>query len=249
MARRHAPQPAGPGAEKLRRGLCRRGFALSDRAGRGARARSASASVSSLLCDSTTRAAIAFAARHAAEWGARRHPPRHWPRRSSSTMLLHKLKLTALSLCCSWPSSPPASAVSPARPRSADETESERPPEPRLRSRPSPTTRPRARPGRMTVVGRVLDPQGKPVPNASVMVYGALKQAGGRARRRRTRGDRPGGLRRLGPVPARCAADLVGDALHGRRRGDRARATAPAGSTWTSTPTSLPPTSRSGPSR
>ena len=26
-------------------------------------------------------------------------------------------------------------------------------------------------PGRMFVVGRVLDPQGKPVPNASVMVY------------------------------------------------------------------------------
>lgn len=30
----------------------------------------------------------------------------------------------------------------------------------------------------MTVVGRVLDPKGKPVPNASVMVYGALKNPG-----------------------------------------------------------------------
>ncbi len=31
----------------------------------------------------------------------------------------------------------------------------------------------------MTVVGRVLDPQGMPVPNASVMVYASPKQAGG----------------------------------------------------------------------
>ena len=38
---------------------------------------------------------------------------------------------------------------------------------------------PRPRPGRMFVVGRVLDPHGKPVPGASVMVYGAPKQAGG----------------------------------------------------------------------
>ena len=67
MARRHAPQPAGPGREKLRRGLTRRGFALSTTALAAALApRSASASVSSLLCDTTTRAAIRFAARHAA---------------------------------------------------------------------------------------------------------------------------------------------------------------------------------------
>ncbi len=33
-------------------------------------------------------------------------------------------------------------------------------------------------PGRMTIGGRVLDPQGKPLPNASVIVYGASKQGG-----------------------------------------------------------------------
>ena len=49
----------------------------------------------------------------------------------------------------------------------------------------------------MTVGGRVLDPQGKPLPNASVMVYGASKT---RWRRppgwfNRARGARPGELR------------------------------------------------------
>ena len=90
-------------------------------------------------------------------------------------------------------------------------------------TRPPAAARPaNAAPGRMTVVGRVLDPQGKPVPNASVMVYGALKQADDGPGANRTRTARPGGLRRLGPVSARHAADLVGHALHDRRRGPRA---------------------------
>ena len=63
--------------EKLRRGLTRRGFALSSRDRRLRWPRSASASVSPLLCDSTTRAAILFAARPAASGalvGSRRGP-------------------------------------------------------------------------------------------------------------------------------------------------------------------------------
>ena len=53
--------------DKLRRGLTRRGVVLSGTALAAALApRSASASVSSLLCDTTTRAAIQFAAGHAA---------------------------------------------------------------------------------------------------------------------------------------------------------------------------------------
>ncbi len=68
--------------EKLRSGLARRGVTLPAAAlGAVLAPRSASASVSSLLCDSTTRAAIAFAARHAAG-GALGAPPRLWPRRS-----------------------------------------------------------------------------------------------------------------------------------------------------------------------
>ena len=60
--------------------------------------RSASASVSSLLCDSTTRAAIAFAARHAAAGGALSAPAAALAQEVLRTMLLHKLKLTAMSL-------------------------------------------------------------------------------------------------------------------------------------------------------
>ena len=55
---------AGPRREQLRRGLARRGVVLSATALAAALApRSASASIPPLLCDSTTRAAIAFAAR------------------------------------------------------------------------------------------------------------------------------------------------------------------------------------------
>ena len=68
--------------EKLRRGLTRRGVVLPGAALAAVLdARSASASVSSLLCDTTTRAAIHFAAGHAAG-GALSASPRPWPRRS-----------------------------------------------------------------------------------------------------------------------------------------------------------------------
>ncbi len=76
--------------------------------------------------------------------------------------------------------------------------------------RPDDGRRPRPRPGRQAGAERLGD---------------GLRggQAGGRrAGRERTRTARPGGLRRLGPVSARHAADLVGDALHDRCRGPRA---------------------------
>ena len=64
LARRHRAQPPGPARDKLRRGLTRRGFALSSAAVAAIlEPWSARASVSPLLCNSTTRAAIAFAAR------------------------------------------------------------------------------------------------------------------------------------------------------------------------------------------
>ena len=59
--------------------------------------RSASASVSSLLCDTTTRAAIAFAARHAAG-GALSASAAALAQEVLRTMLLHKLRLAAMSL-------------------------------------------------------------------------------------------------------------------------------------------------------
>ena len=80
--------------EKLRRGLAPRLRAL-DRPPLAPR--SAPASVSSLLCDSTTRAAIAFAARHAAG-GALAAPAAALAQEVLRTMLFHKVDRSSL-LC------------------------------------------------------------------------------------------------------------------------------------------------------
>ncbi len=161
--------------EKLRRGLWRRGFALSATALVAAVGhRSVAASISPLLCDSTTQAAIHFAARHAAR-GALSAPAAALAQEVLRTMLLHKLKLAALSLMflavfasgAGFLTRPPAMGDEPPR-------------------APAPTQAPvaakpdQAAPGRMFVVGRVLDPHGKTVPGASVMVYGSPKQPDGR---------------------------------------------------------------------
>ena len=85
--------------EKLRLGLTRRGVVLPAAAlGAVLAPRSASASIPPLLCDSTTRAAIALRGPSRRRAGRSPPPPRPWPRRSCDTMLLHKLKLTAMSL-------------------------------------------------------------------------------------------------------------------------------------------------------
>ncbi len=84
--------------EKLRRGLTRRGVVLSTSAMAAALApRSARASVSPLLCDSTTRAAIRFAARHAAS-GALSASAAALAQEVLRSMLVHTLKAAALSL-------------------------------------------------------------------------------------------------------------------------------------------------------
>ena len=72
--------------DKLRRGLSRRGV-LSTAMLAALGPRSASTSVSSLLCDSTTRAAITFAARHAAS-GALSAPAATLAQEVLRTMLL-----------------------------------------------------------------------------------------------------------------------------------------------------------------
>ncbi len=70
--------------EKLRIRLTRRGVVLPAAALAAVLSpRSASASVSPLVCDSTTRAAIAFAAVTPPPVGRSPYPPRPWPRRSS----------------------------------------------------------------------------------------------------------------------------------------------------------------------
>jgi RNA polymerase sigma factor (sigma-70 family) len=165
--------------EKLRRSLLRRGFVLSTTAMAAALTpRSASASVSSLPCDFTTRAAIAFAARHAAVGGVLKTPAAALAQEVLRTMLVHKIKAVALSLALlvtlatgvgyyslialaqSREGEPPGEPVAQQAPTEP------RPPNP---------TRPSPAPGRMFVVGRVLDPAGQPVPNATTMVYARSK--------------------------------------------------------------------------
>jgi len=168
--------------EKLRRNLTRRGFALSTIALSAALGhRSASASISPLLCDSTTRAALLFAARPAAGGGLSAAAAA-LAQEVIRTMLVQKLKLATLSLLfvavvasgAGFLARPPAMGDEPRRAPAIT-------PSPVAAKSDHVAAQPA--PGRMTVVGRVLDPQGKPVPSASVMVYGAPKQAD----------ERPGG--------------------------------------------------------
>jgi RNA polymerase sigma factor (sigma-70 family) len=162
--------------DRLRRELDRRGFALSA-AAIGATlgpTRSARAVVSPLLRDSTTRAAIAFAARHAASYAGRCAPAAAIAQEVLRTMLISRLKtalplltlfFAAAVLLAGWINRPQAMAQAPrATPKAAAAR--------------SPVDEPARRPtkGRMTVVGRVRDPQGRPVPNAAVMVHAASKE-------------------------------------------------------------------------
>ncbi len=165
--------------DKLRRALTRRGFALPSAAIAAMLVpRSARASVSSLLCDSTTRAAIHFAARHAAD-GALSASAAALAQEVLNTMLVHKLKTAALALVMLATLATGAGVLTrslamkegpkrgPAQPTAA----------PRDVARPRPTTTPDpATVGRMTVTGRVLDPSGKPLPNARVAVLADRKR-------------------------------------------------------------------------
>ncbi len=145
--------------DKLKRGLTRRGVLPAAALTALLSPRSASASVSSRLCETTARAAIQFAA------GQFAAPLALEVLRS---MLFHKLKSVALTLLFldavatsagyltralarnDEPKSPVASRQTPAAPKLND-------------------TAQKPAPGRMFVVGRVLDPQGKPVAGAAVM--------------------------------------------------------------------------------
>jgi RNA polymerase sigma factor (sigma-70 family) len=164
--------------DKLRRALTRRGAVLSTAALAAAlEARPASASVPPQLCDLTARAAFRFAARQAAPSTAA-----ILAREVLRAMTIHKLKATALSLVLL--AALAAGVGLHALGALAGPREGEPPGEPlaqaaRTEPRPpdTPTARdePRPAPGRMFVVGRVLDPDGKPVPGATVGVSARRK--------------------------------------------------------------------------
>jgi RNA polymerase sigma factor (sigma-70 family) len=185
--------------EKLRRGLLRRGVALpAALLGAMLEARPAEASVPPLLCESTTRAAIQFAAHHGAG-GAVTAAAGALAHDVIATMVWHKLKILVLSLFAVVVLASSAGylalSLGAFAQRLAGEPADARRSEPgrassgpglqsplAIRPQVSPAaptgTRPLDPTGRMLVVGRVLDPQGKPVPDAHVMVYGALNEEG-----------------------------------------------------------------------
>jgi len=168
--------------DKLRRGLTRRGVVLSG-AGLVAalRSRSASASVSPLLCDITTRAAINFAAGQAAI-GTSSASAAALAREVLQAMLIHKLRFTLVPLLLFAAVATGAGYLTRSLASQDDPKRQPGAPRPQLAARPDDTTQ-RPAPGRMFVVGRVLDPQGKPVPNAMTMVYAGIKlPVGGLAR-------------------------------------------------------------------
>ena len=162
--------------EKLKISLVRRGVALPAAIlGAVLAPRSATASISPLLCDSTTRAAIQFAARHTAAGGALSVPAAALAREVLSVIFFQKLKLTAMTLLLVATVATGAGFLTQSLASHGEPKRQPDAPRPRVAARPEDTTQ-RPAPGRMFVSGRVLDPQGEPVPNATTMVYAATKQ-------------------------------------------------------------------------
>ena len=172
---RHVAEPVARAREKLRISLIRGGVILPSAAiGSLLMPRSVSASVPSILCDSTARAAIHFTARHAAG-GALSAPAAELARQVLRIMLLSKIKLGVVSLLLV--ASAATSAGLAARSLGSKDDSAPNSPVPKLVARAADPPAPAARPPdsskeRMFVTGRVLDPQAKPVPNAAVAVYG-----------------------------------------------------------------------------
>jgi RNA polymerase sigma factor (sigma-70 family) len=160
---------------RLRIGLARRGVILPAAAmGAFLSPRSASASIPPLLCDSTTRAAIAFAARHAAAGGALSAPAAALAREVIRSMMFHKLRLVAMTAIALAGIATGAGFVT--RSLAMKDEPARGPAAPAARVAPvvddgqRPETPSAAALPRMTVTGRVLDPSGKPVPGAGVVI-------------------------------------------------------------------------------
>jgi RNA polymerase sigma factor (sigma-70 family) len=180
---------------KLRRGLIRRGIVLSGATLTGIlEAKAEWASISTSLADLATQGAMRFANRTAVA-GALSACATTLAHDVLRSILVKKLTLAAIALVFlgtlttvglmgpalarpAQEDQPPAQARKPEQPQNAKPEDAE----------------PKPAPGRMFVVGRVLDPQGRPVPNATAMVC-----AGSEA---------------LGKLPGRSGVNLVpiGDA-------------------------------------
>ncbi|HLH28593.1 MAG TPA: carboxypeptidase-like regulatory domain-containing protein, partial [Acidimicrobiales bacterium] len=175
--------------EKLRRALVRRGVVLpASVLAAVLDARPASASISSPLCDITTRAALQFAAGPAVG-GALAASTAALAQEVLRSMLIHKLKLVGLTLLVLGAVATGAGYDSlAARAQSREgalhpSRERERAVSPATGALPLPDgrgseSRPSPDPAaaRMTIVGRVLDPSGNPLPGARVAVLADRKR-------------------------------------------------------------------------
>jgi RNA polymerase sigma factor (sigma-70 family) len=150
--------------EKLRRGLTRRGFALSTAAVASAlTTRSASACVSSAVCEATSRAAVRFATKQVAA-GVLSASAVALASDVLRSLLIAKLRIAALTCLVLGAVVAGGVILGKANGRQAGKPDL-------LPSAKSDPAVAKPAPGRMFVTGRVLDPNGKPVPNATAMVY------------------------------------------------------------------------------
>jgi RNA polymerase sigma factor (sigma-70 family) len=159
--------------DKLRRGMTHRGVTLTA----ALTARSASGSISSCVCDITARAPMNFAAGRGGA-GAISASALTLAQEVLRSILLSNLRLTALTLAFLGAIAGGAGFVAQAPGRQADFGELSRAGKPDLLQVAAEPVevKPEPGPSQMFVVGRVLDPQGKPVPKATTMVYANLKQ-------------------------------------------------------------------------
>ncbi len=163
------------GRDKLRRALSRRGFALSTTAVTvGFTSRDASAQFSSALCETTARAAIEFAAGQAGGQLVSASVAAV-AREVLSSMFTRRVMLLVVALAFLGAAGAAYAMRSPTlqqEPKSARAK-----PEPRLAAKPE-NTQQQPVSGRMFIVGRVLDPEGKPVAGATVMAYARIPLPG-----------------------------------------------------------------------
>ena len=154
--------------DKLQRALTRRGVMLS---GGGLAMflspKSASARISSLLCDTTAKAAIQFTAGRAAD-KALSISVAALTREVLRSMLIHKLRLLLLTFLVL---SSVATGAGYLAHSLAAKDEPEKVPANHRQVTAAVDVPKHAGPGRMLIIGRVFDPQGKPVPDADVIAY------------------------------------------------------------------------------
>ena len=157
--------------ERLRIRLVRRGVALPAAVLTAVLApRPASASIPPLLCDSTTRAAIHFAARHAA-LGAIAAPAAALAQEVLRTMLIHKLRFLGMTLLFVGAVATGAGYWNHSLAMRGEPVQVPPARQPPITAQPGAADQQPA-PGRMFVAGRVLDPSGKPAAGVPVDIMG-----------------------------------------------------------------------------